>query len=297
MHLHMHLKDCLLDYGPPYAFWCYPFERYNGILGQYHTNRRAIESQLMKKFCHSQAYVNGDVLSLEFGNYLPVENRRREDCNHAHCSYSLMHTVPLRLIDSFALDQNSAVKPLKPFKMKALSSEQSRQLLGIYEQLYPSKSVAHMSHLYHEYGRISLAGDTIGSEMPGPNSHSSATIAAYWPGCGNSLSSIDYTDRRVGKIQYFLQHKIEFHNENDTGSKKLQHLFCYVLWKKVHPNSNMFGQSAVVCIDLYELPSACCFLPVQRILGKCAHADIPVNLEGHEETLFVACPIPLKNMC
>ena len=63
MHLHSHLKECLLDFGPPQAFWCYPFERYNGILGQYHTNRRSIESKLMKKFVHSQAYVNGSIVS------------------------------------------------------------------------------------------------------------------------------------------------------------------------------------------------------------------------------------------
>ena len=30
----MHLKDCLLDYGPVYAFWCFAFERCNGWLGR-----------------------------------------------------------------------------------------------------------------------------------------------------------------------------------------------------------------------------------------------------------------------
>ena len=29
MHMHLHLRDCLLDYGPVYAFWCFAFERYN----------------------------------------------------------------------------------------------------------------------------------------------------------------------------------------------------------------------------------------------------------------------------
>jgi len=30
MHMHLHLKDCLLDYGPLYSFWCFPFKRLNG---------------------------------------------------------------------------------------------------------------------------------------------------------------------------------------------------------------------------------------------------------------------------
>lgn len=49
MHMHLHLKECLLDYGPPYAFWCYAFERYNGMLGKFPTNHKHIEPQLMKK--------------------------------------------------------------------------------------------------------------------------------------------------------------------------------------------------------------------------------------------------------
>ena len=52
--MHLHLKDCILDYGPCYSFWCFSFERYNGILGQYHTNNRNIGSQIMRKFIREQ---------------------------------------------------------------------------------------------------------------------------------------------------------------------------------------------------------------------------------------------------
>ena len=54
MHLHTHLVDCVLDYGPVYAFWLFSFERYNGILGDYGTNQRAVEIQLMRKFISNQ---------------------------------------------------------------------------------------------------------------------------------------------------------------------------------------------------------------------------------------------------
>ena len=35
MHLCCHLIECVRDYGPVYSFWCFSFERYNGILGSY----------------------------------------------------------------------------------------------------------------------------------------------------------------------------------------------------------------------------------------------------------------------
>ena len=54
MHMQLHLRDCLLDYGPVHAFWCFAFERYNGILGAYPTNSRAIEPQIMRKFLREQ---------------------------------------------------------------------------------------------------------------------------------------------------------------------------------------------------------------------------------------------------
>ena len=42
MHLSCHLVDCIRDYGPVYSFWCFLFERYNGILGSYHKNNHNI---------------------------------------------------------------------------------------------------------------------------------------------------------------------------------------------------------------------------------------------------------------
>ncbi len=47
-HLNCHLAKCLLDYGPLHAFWCYAFE---SSWFSTHTNRKATEVQLMKKFC------------------------------------------------------------------------------------------------------------------------------------------------------------------------------------------------------------------------------------------------------
>ena len=50
MHMHGHLKESLLDYGPVQELWLFAFERYNGILGNQPTNKRSIEPQLMQRF-------------------------------------------------------------------------------------------------------------------------------------------------------------------------------------------------------------------------------------------------------
>jgi hypothetical protein len=61
-----HLAECVRDFGPIASFWCFSFERFNGLLGDLPTNNRSIELQVMKRFIsdnshfqllsHSQAY-------------------------------------------------------------------------------------------------------------------------------------------------------------------------------------------------------------------------------------------------
>ena len=60
MHLHCHLYKCLLDIGPIYRFWCFPFERLNCILGSVATNNHDVTTQLMKKFILRQVLNSSD---------------------------------------------------------------------------------------------------------------------------------------------------------------------------------------------------------------------------------------------
>ena len=58
LHLHCHLRECIIDYGPANAFWLFACERLNGVLGAVSTNHRSTEAQLMRKlnFCSSQQF-------------------------------------------------------------------------------------------------------------------------------------------------------------------------------------------------------------------------------------------------
>ena len=76
MHLHLHLKDSIKDYGPVYSFWCFAFERFNGVLGSHHTNNVRIEPQIMRRFFNQQAVQNLGI-PIEFSNFkelLPLGN-------------------------------------------------------------------------------------------------------------------------------------------------------------------------------------------------------------------------------
>ena len=111
---------------------------------------------------------------------------------------------------------------------------------------------------------------------------------AYWPSTGGSLESIEYSRYTVGTIDYFLKHQVKFEECEET------HLFCYVTWKQSHPFFDGYGQLATVSSNSNAVQGACCFMPVQRILYRCASAELNVKFGSFSDNVFVACPINLK---
>ncbi|XP_058880312.1 uncharacterized protein LOC131737148 [Acipenser ruthenus] len=73
MHLHGHIKECIIGYGPVYAFWLFSFERYNGILGNEPSNQRSVELQFMRRFLKD---------GLFFGQVLEVAQGEETLANH-----------------------------------------------------------------------------------------------------------------------------------------------------------------------------------------------------------------------
>lgn len=301
LHMHTHLKDCILDYGPLHSFWCYAFERYNGILGAIQTNGKAVESQLMRRFLREQQLYNLHLPDDEdFLKLLPKASTSEQDniSFQSHCDSEdevsrcfRLARVPIQSIASFAL--TSLVNPLPPAQEKVLSADLVRHLKILYSQLYPTRGIHQLPHFYEEYGRILLAGDMVGSAKPGANAECSSVIMAYWPGQGSSMQSIDSSIPRVGEIMYFIKHSVIFVND-DLTTETVEHLFCYVNWKQIHPHRDWYGVSAQVCSILNEVPDTCCIMPAQRIAYRCAHVKLSVEFPEYEETVYIACPIPLK---
>ena len=294
MHLHLHLKETYLDFGPPHATWCYGFEKFNGILGSYFTNNKNIEPQIMR-FCQHQTIVSTDLLKDFDIGVIPFYNRINSNKMVGDSLYLLRYAIdPLSTITSFSVTDNDqkVILPVSSLYEEIMSAKDLSDLEIIYKQLYPSKHYECLSATYHKFGRLQLAGDVIGSNMPGPHSHTSSVIMAYWPSRGNILNNVDYSKKQVGIVQYYIRHKIRFVINNETIEKV--HIFAYVKWKESHEHHSWYGVSATICSTMFEIPAACCFLPVQRIFCRCAYIIMAVNFPEILETVFVACPVSPK---
>ena len=139
MHLHMHLKQTLLDFGPPHSSWCFAFEHFNGILGSYHTE---IELQIMRKFRQNQAIHGLDIQSYTYekmNSIFPHDFQREVTDVVQSSSLHLLQFAQSSSdgVGSFAFSKNN---PHSPFYNDVFGAEIAEQLEAIYKQLYPQRN-------------------------------------------------------------------------------------------------------------------------------------------------------------
>ena len=283
----LHLQDCILDYGPVRGFWCFPFERYNGILGAYPTNNKNIEVQMMNRFIRHQAIkrmsVSNNIFLDVLKDELQVEMKGSlQETNHVEIlSLIQLATIVNLNIMSFQLPSSSTcIKIIPPIYEKVLSTVEANHLRSFYQQLHPTKSQEFFSLFYTYCKKVVFVNDVF---------ESGSVIMAYWAGNGSYINNINYSTCRVGVIQHFLKHSIKF-----AGDSTCTFILCYIKWKQLHPCFDFYGKSTIVSSTLNEVPDLCCYMPLQRIAFRCASGEMYVDLEEIREIVFVASPVAMK---
>ena len=290
MHLHLHLKECLLNYGPVHGFWCYGFERFNGIIERYHTNNQSIEVQLMRKFLRET-----EVMALnppsEAGELFNSLKLGKSSC----CSYESACKYDNKVLKLKTLSERNnvhsdyTIEPdliylVTPVYKGTLSTHETQKIQSIYNYLYPGISISYFSPFYLFSKKCIIAGEILTT---------GSVISAYWPVESTNLT-VDVKPQ-IGHILKFIKHTIKIldHEHNELMDKI--HIFCITEWYVKHHDENYYGASATVCFPFSYSADSYQFMPVQRIYNQCAHANIRVNISGRaEECVLVAIPIHLK---
>ena len=254
IHLHGHLKECVMDFGPVYAFWLFSFERMNGILGSYHTNNHDISLQLMRRF----------LAGLDCGSCnWPQEFKAEFAPLIFKCPYnkgSLMSdTLELSLHNS-----SISIQPLPPITECAWLPHQMQSLLPV-----ASNYVGHNDYsiltLHLKCKALSLGSFVIGSHKS--RYTTSSHVMAKDP--RNPSNS------HLVRIEYFT--RVDMHQIGESGS------YCS-FWVAVaslyfqHEKRDWFGCPTEVwgrstMIDLQ-------FIPIRHILSRVTFAEIEVDFGG-----------------
>ena len=301
MHLHLHLKECLLDYGPPHAFWCFSFERFNGLLGSFHTNQKSIEVQVMRMFINSQLLRRTrHKVQSQFLSLLPFNDSDTPSIlpdtaagSDLECLSTLTMSTSTLPNSTLSFQQMDNVLLLPPLHKHVFSSATMRQLEKLWEQLNPSKHLVRMSPFHVRCGRVMVCGEMVGSVLNARSCNSASVIMAYWPVADGPITNMDTTRLRVGTVLYYTKFHVTFSTDSNDSSV-CEYVCAYVKWRRQHPRESWFGVSAVVSSVEFHSGSMYSFLPVQRIHAIGAHCTTKLNISGHEETVFVSVPVGLR---
>lgn len=152
MHLHLHLKDCLLDYGPVHSFWCYGFERFNGVLGHYHTNNQSIEIQIMRKFLREQQICAVSIESEVSELFSPLNISDSGSLLESSCDDNdkILKLRSIAEYDRLQSDYsiNDLVEVLSPMFRRVLTTSEACKLQAAYAYIYPNINIVHFSQFY-----------------------------------------------------------------------------------------------------------------------------------------------------
>ena len=288
MHLHLHLKDCILDFGPIYAFWLFSFERYNGILGDIPTNNRNVELQLMNRFTRDNYILN-----------LPIPEVEEDFYNLRDCCTQLFEQRvnrgtlnDLNIIDiserSFWGSRNFDVRnkecwtdmidvvfPRK-FTILNFSDLELNHLAGFYRHLYPEKfneltispSAWKTTEVFRD-GKDIFAGSS-------SRSFKSSYVQAFWSTENGDIASFNQMPLKPtpGQVQYILKHTV-FYKENP-----LIHTLAYVSWFLEFESKEYYGKPVEVWHRTLCCPRGpASFIPIRRLHSKFVNVQSTMN--GH----------------
>lgn len=246
MHLHTHILECILDYGPVYSFWLFSFERYNGILGVYKTNQRSIEIQLMRKF-DSQQCVKDLSQPKEFENiFLPVLSR----LNFQHSGsllISMNNCANQKLIETVKL----AIGPVKksetawemssndnmyeccpPFSRQCLEFDDVQLLKGMNEQIFNDLNMNSVTGNFDRFSSVKFAGEIFGSRDSGQDR--SCFIMARWCRSGGNVD-LSGDNLRPGIVDHFIRQNVQ------VNGRYLTCFLALVRWFSEHPLRHKMG--------------------------------------------------------
>ena len=218
MHLHCHLAESVLKFGPIY----------NGILGSYSTNNHSINVQVMRKFTLHQSlekYVlDCDFISNEYENI--VSNLGSHFSNACSGSLKLQQLdsnvykvlLAQRFGNASDLSYNADNKDQLCGRINegALSDLQHDTMTRLYTSLYVNTSISHVSRLFLRAADV---------ELHSTNEHYSSSLSiSKTSNCVYALNtSLTPPRNQLCSIEYFLKHAISFKN---TGTvKPSQHTF------------------------------------------------------------------------
>ncbi|PKY38938.1 hypothetical protein RhiirA4_452040 [Rhizophagus irregularis] len=298
LHLCLHICHCALDYGPLYAFWCYSYERMNGLLGSYHTSNRKIEPELLK--------------TIQYNSLFDQSSSHAQEHQHLSACLSLITlketTGSLAIQNEFdGIDYQNFLSmsrnveemagtgfesfPGTFLNPKKLNTDLPNEILDLlveyysnaYERDFVTLSNIHIANTnaipvlskVNIYGRLQISSEVFGSSFSKRHIRSAKILSQFTHG------NTKETYPRV--VQFYFEHTIHL----PEGSKN--HALAFVRWYRPANDHNTrfhcrINDEVESCnIELWKKEffeySRDCIIPIHSILGRFVEGSFTIAVD------------------
>ncbi len=264
MHLHCHLAECIKNFGPIMNFWCFSFDRFNGIIGNEPTNNLSIEAQLIKRILSDNRYLQ--LLSLGQGLFRDMDDTNAFTdvvITHATLHDSQQHQH-LDDIVSASTDKFTCM-PNKKSKMCTFSLEEVRILIQLYQSLYPSD---HIESRYQPQTYRKIESITLNNQLYRSGQIVLARSVSAFPSSEDQLPQSITSDPnlRAAVVKHFILYTLPGDDDCELGNSV--RVFAVVDWLQVASNQlkDKVGKPYVAyCNSLFEISPNNFLVPIDYI--------------------------------
>ena len=248
IHLSLHLAECCRDYGPLYSFWCYSFERMNGVLGSYPNSKRQIEPELLRIVM--QGWKLDDLISSQSDNIKLSEAlelvKSRQTTGSLAANESSTFAELYQFMQIYRQNIDVTITGSEPFPGEMMSPKKERVSLpdNIYKLLVQYYNTAYNQEFVsiadaalrdidedfivvmpnvNQYGRIRIGAEIFGSIIAARYKNNSHILAKF-------IQDNEMIESWPGEVQFYFEHSIDL-----PSGTKLHHL-AFVKWHLPAPN-------------------------------------------------------------
>ena len=170
---------------------------------------------------------------------------------------------------------------LPPFKEKYFSDTEISHLHEMYSCLYPAARLE-VSRYFKVYKKCMINGE----EYISKNSRSqrSTAVAAKWPNV-IGIDQLGEAPIRIGRIISFVKHTISISPDSTVVLARLE-------WYGDHPRRHFLHSSVLVGSTVFEPKSCVSFMPVSRIMCRCAvSTPLSLTFDYGVDRVYVSIPL------
>ena len=287
MHLHLHLQEVFKDYGPCYGYWLFSYERYNGMLGNYHTNQLSIEIQLMRRFIenmHIRSLANLDMVGSEHLFIFRDLLGAKSGGSASDTLFGQTIFLTSNFTNLTSLQTNVNVTLLSPFILYTFDSVSLSYLRTCYQTFIPDVDILEIPQLCCKHRTARWWSQYLkSSEYP---AKITTCILANWVGEDGCIT-VDSSITSAGRIEYFFSQKLQV---GDDLNNYVETKMACVRWFQEHSTRNSFMKPVEIWSDMFRPFGPASFIPIDRILDVCVTCNMTVN----DEIVIAVNPIRKK---